>query len=149
MSKLSGRVLACARPGNDLSAYLIGVGTNGDLFDVDVTTIGNNAVLSDSVDLDENGVWENTVDEAIQAAHVEIDSTIYNYDGTLTDDRDLDGNNFYLRFTNLTTFQVSGDDIDLDAREAAQTMEFDDLPDYFHLDELPDSLGAADGAHFA
>ena len=98
--------------GNNLGTetYLVGVESDGTLVDVDITTIGGSATLSDSVDLDENGIWEQTVDEAIQAAHVEIDSTIYNYDGTLTGNRALDGAGLDLSFNNIARATIASSD---------------------------------------
>jgi hypothetical protein len=63
------------------------------------------------VDLDENGVQETTVDAAIQAANLEIDSTIYNYDGTLTGTRtmSMDGNNLYFVGSSNDTTVITND----------------------------------------
>lgn len=79
-------------------AFLIATDAAGNLIEVDISDIGGNAELSGPVDLDEDGVEETTVDEAIQAADREIDSTIYNFDGILTAERTMDMNAFGLTF---------------------------------------------------
>ncbi len=88
-------------------AYLLGVDAAGNVLDVDVTTIGGDAALDGPVDLDENGTTETTVQEAIDALEAEIDSTIYNYDGVLTSNRNLDGNSLNLTFDNLGTYNIA------------------------------------------
>jgi len=79
-------------------AFLIATDAAGNLIEVDVSDIGGDADLSGPVDLDEDGVEETTVDEAIQAANREIDSTIYNFNGVLTGERTMDMNAFGLTF---------------------------------------------------
>ena len=79
-------------------AFLIATDAAGNLIEVDISDIGGDADLSGPVDLDEDGVDETTVDEAIQAANREIDSTIYNFDGILTAERTMDMNAFGLTF---------------------------------------------------
>ncbi len=68
-------------------AYILAVDAAGNFIEVDIAAIGGDATLSSPVDLDEDGTYETTVDEAIQALAREIDSTIYNYDGTLQANR--------------------------------------------------------------
>jgi hypothetical protein len=79
-------------------SFLIATDAAGNLIEVDISDIGGDAELSGPVDLDEDGVQETTVDEAIQAADREIDSTIYNFDGILTGERTMDMNAFGLTF---------------------------------------------------
>ncbi len=79
-------------------AFLIATDAAGNLIEVDVSDIGGDAELSGPVDLDEDGVEETTVDEAIQASNREIDSTIYNFNGVLTGERTMDMNTFGLTF---------------------------------------------------
>ena len=79
-------------------SFLIATDAAGNLIEVDISDIGGDAELSGPVDLDEDGVEETTVDEAIQAADREIDSTIYNFDGILTAERTMDMNAFGLTF---------------------------------------------------
>ena len=79
-------------------AFLIATDAAGNLIEVDVSDIGGDADLSGPVDLDEDGIEETTVDEAIQASNREIDSTIYNFNGVLTGERTMDMNTFGLTF---------------------------------------------------
>jgi len=82
-------------PGTETN--ILGVTASGEVVEVSLDSIGGDATLSAPVDLDEDGTLETTVDEAIQASNREIDSTIYNYNGTLTEERtmDMDGNTLY------------------------------------------------------
>ena len=82
-------------PGTETN--VLGVTASGEIVEVSLDSIGGDATLSAPVDLDENGTIEETVDEAIQAANREIDSTIYNYNGELTGERTMDmaGNTLY------------------------------------------------------
>jgi hypothetical protein len=70
------------------------------------------------VDLDENGVQETTVDAAIQAANLEIDSTIYNYDGTLTGNRTLTGASNSLTFTDVASLVFNSSTVDVTSTNA-------------------------------
>ena len=79
-------------------AFLIATDAAGNLIEVDVSDIGGDAELTGPVDLDEDGIEETTVDEAIQASNREIDSTIYNFNGVLTGERTMDMNTFGLTF---------------------------------------------------
>ena len=92
------------------ATYLLGVEADGSIVDVDISTIGNNAVLSDSVDLNDDGIFEHTLDEAIQAENLDPDSTIYNYDGTLQGTRTMtmNGNNLYFIGTDTVTITNDG-----------------------------------------
>ena len=97
-------------------SFLLGVDALGNVVDVDLDSIGGDAILSSPVDLDEDGTLETTVDEAIQASNREIDSTIYNFDGVLTDNRTLDGNTLDLTFDNLGTYSITNTTtLDVDA----------------------------------
>lgn len=103
-------------------AFLIGVTASGDLVDVSLDSIGGDAILSSPVDLDQDGVLETTVDEAIQAENRDVDSTIYKYNGTLESNRTLTGASFSLTFdgistyaiTNTTTLDVDATNVDMD-----------------------------------
>jgi hypothetical protein len=67
--------------------FILGTDASGNIIEVSLDSIGGDATLSSPTDIDEDGTLETTVDEAIQAANREIDSTIYNYNGTLTSNR--------------------------------------------------------------
>ncbi len=82
-------------PGTETN--ILGVTASGQVIEVSLDSIGGDATLSGPVDLDDNGTLEYTVDEAIQASNLDPDSTIYEYNGTLTSERTMlmDGNNLF------------------------------------------------------